>query len=201
LLGEVVQQFFDPTNIIMIYLLCVVVTAILWGFGPSILVCIVSVLAWDFFFVSPNLTFAVGDTQYVFTFITLLVVGLVLSYLTIRIRQQTAAAQHRESETAILYALSRKLTVTIGLEATLRAIISGAKETFGHDVVVFLSDAQNKGTLKPHVENLEITVAENDVAAAFWSFQHQKKWGMAPIHSPMLRHNTYLWVQPEDRWE
>jgi len=174
LLGQAVHQFFDPANIIMIYLVCVVITAILWGFGPSILVCIVSVLAWDFFFVSPNLTFAVEDTQYVFTFITLLVVGLILSYLTIRIRQQTAAAQSRESETATLYALSRKLAVTIGLEATLRAIISGAKETFGRDVVVFLSDAQNKGTLKPHVENPEITVAENDVAAAFWSFQHQK---------------------------
>lgn len=172
LLGELVHQFFDPTNIIMIYLVCVVITAILWGFGPSIMVCIVSVLAWDFFFVSPNLTFK--GSQYVFTFITLLVVSLILSYLTIRIRQQAAAAQSRESETATLYALSRKLAGTIGLKATISVIISGAKETFGSDVVVFLPDAQNKGTLKPHVENQNITVAENDVAAAFWSFQHQK---------------------------
>ena len=112
-----------------------------------------------------------------------------VSYLTSQVRQQTEAAQRREHETATLYALSRDLAVTMELEATIRAIISSAKETFGHDVVIFLPDAQNKETLKPHAESPNLTIDENEVAAAVWSFQHQKIVGMAPIRSPMLKHD------------
>ncbi len=177
LLGHAVHGFFSPANIIMIYLLCVVVTAIFCGFGPSILVCIMSVMAWDFFFVSPHLTFAIDDTQYVFAFITLLLVGVTISYLTTRIRQQTEAAQHRESETATLYALSRHLAAVVGLDSTIRTIISGAKKTFGCDAIIFLPDPQNKEVLKPYAENPDVIIGENEVAAAIWSFRHQKVVG------------------------
>jgi two-component system sensor histidine kinase KdpD len=177
LLGYAVRGFLSTANIIMIYLLCVVITAVFWGFGPSVLVCIASVLLWDFFFVSPNLTLAVEDTQYVFAFVALLLVGLTISYLTTRIRQQTEAAQGRESETATLYALSRTLAAVIGLDSTIRAITDSTRETFGLEAVIFLPDAQDKGALKPHVNNPEIVVGDNEVAAAEWCFQHQKVVG------------------------
>jgi len=177
LLGHVVHSFFSPANIIMIYLLCVVVTAVFWGFGPSVVVCILSVLLWDFFFVNPHLTFAVEDTQYVFAFVTLLLVSLTISYLTTRIRQQTEAAQSRESETATLYALSRTLAAVIGLDSTIRAITDSTRETFGLDAMFFLPDAQSKEGLKPHVDDPNVSVGENEVAAAVWCFQHQKVVG------------------------
>jgi two-component system, OmpR family, sensor histidine kinase KdpD len=187
LLGQAVHSFFTPANIIMIYLLCVVVTAVFWGFGPSVLVCITSVLLWNFFFVKPHLTFAVEDTQYIFAFITLLLVSLTISYLTTRIRQQTEAAQGRESETATLYALSRTLAAVIGLESTIRAIINSTRETFGLDAVIFLPDAQNKGGLKPHADNPDIAVGEKEVAAAVWCFQHQKVVGHGTDTLPNAR--------------
>jgi two-component system sensor histidine kinase KdpD len=177
LLGYAVRGFLSTANIIMIYLLCVVITAVFWGFGPSVLVCIASVLLWDFFFVSPNLTLAVEDTQYVFAFVALLLVGLTISYLTTRIRQQTEAAQGRESETATLYALSRTLAAVIGLDSTIRAITDSTRETFGLEAVIFLPDAKDKGALKPHANNPEIAVGDNEVAAAEWCFQHQKVVG------------------------
>ncbi len=177
LLGYAVHSFFSPTNIIMIYLLCVVVTAVFWGFGPSVLACILSVLLWDFFFVKPHLTFAVEDTQYIFAFITLLLVGLTISYLTTRIRQQTEAAQGRESETATLYSLSRTLAAVVGLDSTIRAITDSTKETFGLDAVIFLPDPQSKEGIKPHVNDPDVRVGENETAAAAWCFQHQKVVG------------------------
>ena len=187
LLGHVVHSFFSPANIIMIYLLCVVVTAVFWGFGPSVLICIASVLLWDFFFVKPHLTFAVEDTQYIFAFITLLLVGLTISYLTTRIRQRTEAAQSRESETATLYALSRTMAAVIGLDSTIRAITDSTRETFGLDAVIFLPDVQNKGGLKPHVNNPDIAVGDNEVAAAVWCFQHQKVVGQGTDTLPNAR--------------
>ena len=187
LLGQAVHSFFSPANIIMIYLLCVVVAAAFWGFGPSILACLLSVLLWDFFFVKPHLTFMVEDTQYVFAFLTLLFVSLTISYLTLRTRQQTEAAQRRESETATLYALSRTLASVVGLEATIRAIIDSSKRTFGLDAVIFLPDAQGKGELKAHVDTPEVIVGENEMAAASWSLQHQKAVGQGTDTLPDAR--------------
>ena len=177
LLGELLHQFFSPTSIIMIYILCVAITAVFWGFGPSILVCIVSVLTWDFFFVKPIRTFAVADTQYIFAFITLAAVGIIISYLMTRIRQQTKAAQRRESETAILYSLSRNLVATTSLEATIHAIVGVMKETFGYNVIIFLPDTQKREVLRPYVEEPSVAVDEAAMAAATWSFQHQKTSG------------------------
>ena len=177
LLGQLIHGFFAPTTIAMLYLLCVVITAYLWGLGPSILVSVLGVLAFDFFHVPPFLTFAVSDTQYIFTFLALLLVGVVISYLASRVRQQTESARRRERQTAALYALGRDLAVSNDLESYVRAIIKRAKETFGHDTIVFLPDIQNKEKLKPYTGTPNITIDENEFAAAIWSFQHQKTIG------------------------
>ena len=52
----------------MIYLLGVVAVSLRLGRGPSILAAVLSVAAFDFCFVPPRWTFAVGDTQYLLTF-------------------------------------------------------------------------------------------------------------------------------------
>ena len=70
---------------------------------------VLSVLAFDFFFVPPYLTFAVSDTQYLVTFAVMLVVGLVISNLAAALRTQARIAGYRETRTAALYAMSREL--------------------------------------------------------------------------------------------
>jgi len=57
-------------------------------------------------------TFAVSDVKYLFTFVVMLVVGLVTSGLAARIRTQAEAARLREQRTAALYAMSRELAST-----------------------------------------------------------------------------------------
>jgi two-component system sensor histidine kinase KdpD len=109
LFGHLLRGTFDPTNIIMIYLLSVVATASIWGLGPSIMTALLSVLAFDFFLVPPTLTFAVHDTQYLFTFAGLLLVGVTLSYLSARVRRQVEIAQQREHEVVTLYSTARTL--------------------------------------------------------------------------------------------
>jgi two-component system sensor histidine kinase KdpD len=176
-LGHLVRTFFAPANIIMIYLLCVTISAVVGGLGPSILVSILGVLTFDFFFVSPFLTFAVDDTQYVFTFIALLLIGIIISYLTSRIREQTEAAKNSERETAALYALGRDLVVSSNLESYVQAIVRRIQETTGHDVMILLSDVHKEGKLQPFNIGKDVTVDEYEIKAAIWSFQHQKVIG------------------------
>ncbi len=79
------------------------------GRGPSALAAILSVAAFDFFFVPPHLTFAVADTQYVLTFAVMLLVSLLISTLAARVRAQAQAAGRREERTQTLYRMSREI--------------------------------------------------------------------------------------------
>jgi len=178
-IGKLIQPLFTPTTIMAVYVLAVVLTAYLGGLGPSIMVSFVGVLAFDFFFVRPYFSFNVSDTQYVLTFLALLLVGIVISYLTARVRRQTEIAKVRERETYALFSLGRDLAVSNDLESYLQVIINRARETFGHHIVAFLPDPEKKNTLIPHIgtQVISVDIDENERAAAFWSFEHQKVVG------------------------
>ncbi|MEJ0044936.1 MAG: DUF4118 domain-containing protein [Rhodospirillales bacterium] len=104
--SSIVFERFALSNLVMIYLLGVVLIATLYGRGPSVLASVLSVLAFDFFFVPPRFSFAVSDAQYLFTFGVMLVVGLLTSSLTVNLRSQARIAGHRERRAAVLYAFT-----------------------------------------------------------------------------------------------
>lgn len=87
LLGAFIHPFIAPTNLVMLYLLAIVVAAIRHGHGSSIAVAVLSVVAFDVFFIPPRFTFAVEDAQYLLTFTGLLLVGVVISTLAARARE------------------------------------------------------------------------------------------------------------------
>ena len=92
----------------MLYLLGVTFVAFRYGRGPSIMASLLSVAAFDFFYVQPYHTFAVSDVQYLLTFLSMMIVALVISTLTVRVRAQANAAHQRERRTAALYAITRE---------------------------------------------------------------------------------------------
>ena len=79
-------------NIVMVFLLGVAYAAARYGRGPAIAAAVASVLVFDFLFVPPFLTFSVNDAQYLLTFAVMLFIGVVISALTTRIRDQLQAA-------------------------------------------------------------------------------------------------------------
>src|SRR5574341_574900 len=79
--------YFGAANLIMMYLIAVIVIAIRCGRGPSVLASVLSVAAFDFFFVPPYFSFAVSDIQYLLTFGVMRVVALGISNLAVRLRE------------------------------------------------------------------------------------------------------------------
>jgi two-component system sensor histidine kinase KdpD len=122
IIGDPIHKFVESTNIVMLYLAVVMVSAIFWGRGPAMLASVVSVLAFDFFLVSPRLSFSVNDTQYLITFVGLFAVGLLVSNLAATIRTQVIELKERESINAALFALSRSLSEAKGKTGVLDAI-------------------------------------------------------------------------------
>jgi two-component system sensor histidine kinase KdpD len=155
-LGFVMYPYFALSNLIMVYLVGVMVTAIYCGRGPAILNSILSVLGFDFFFVPPRFTFAVEETHYLFTFAVMFLVALVISHLTTLIRRQAEAARLQERQTAAAYALSQQLAGTRGVDQILQVAVQHIAEILGCQVVALLPD--EKGRLH---------VAGGDIASVF----------------------------------
>jgi two-component system, OmpR family, sensor histidine kinase KdpD len=146
-LDALMLPYFAEANLIMIYLLGIVLVAARFGRGPAILASILSVAAFDFFFVQPLLTFAVSDVQYLVTFVVMLLVALVISTMAVRLRQQATSASQRERRIASLYAMSREFAGSLGVKRLLRAAVHNIAETFESQVVILLPNAA--GRLQP----------------------------------------------------
>ena len=173
-LSALIAPYISPTNLIVVYLLAVVLAAFFLGRGPAILTSILGVAAFDYFFIPPFLTLAVSDTEYLLTFLGLLAVGLVISQLTAQVREQAESAQQREIQTVALYELGRDLTDTVGLEAVTQTAIAHVGQTFSREVAVFLPV---DGALKIYATSSDLTVSDDEMAVAAWTFEHGQPAG------------------------
>ncbi len=104
----------SEANAAMMFLAAVVWTAFRFGRGPSMFASVLSVVIFDYFFVPPFLTFAVSDAQYIVTFLVMLVIGLIISTLTSRLKAQVENTRLREHRTTSLYDLGKQLSSTSG---------------------------------------------------------------------------------------
>jgi two-component system sensor histidine kinase KdpD len=172
-IGAPFSLHFAPTNLVMLYLVTVVIAAVYLGRGPSILASVLAVLAFDFFFVPPKLTFSVADTQYILTFIGLFVVSLVISSLAAQAREQAEAARHRESQTAELYALSRDLAGVFGIAEIVEAVVRHVERTFDRQAIVLLPQ---EGRLVSPVES-PVVLDPNEEAVADWVYRRGEPAG------------------------
>jgi two-component system sensor histidine kinase KdpD len=172
----VVHLRLPPANLPMIYLLGIMAVAMRLGRGPAVLASVLSVAAFDYCFVPPTLAFRVSDTQYVLTFLGMLLVALVISTMASRLRQQTDAARGREHRTAVLYMLSRELSSLRSTQELLRAALRRVADVFGGRGVILLPDAAGRLAAAAGEEAV-LGEAGHDQGVAQWVFDHAQPAG------------------------
>ncbi len=177
LLAFAMYPRFELSNLAMVYLLGVTVAGLRLGRGPSALTAVVNVTAFAFCFVPPRFTFAISDVQYVITFAAMLTIGLVISTLTANVRRQTSVAGARERRTAMLYAMSRELAVTRGIEEIARVAVRHVAEVFQCSAVVLLPDEEGK-LRRPSGAPTESSFRGADLAVAQWVGDHGRRAGL-----------------------
>jgi two-component system sensor histidine kinase KdpD len=101
---------------------------------------VLSVLAFDYFFVPPRLTFAISDTEYLLTFIGLFTVAVAISTLAVRAREQAEAARSREAQTSSLYSFSRDLAAAVTLDEIVSIVVTHLGENFSRQIMVLLPE-------------------------------------------------------------
>ncbi len=140
-LGFPLRPYVAPSIVLMLYLVTVVFVASRLGRGPSVLAAVGAVATFDFVFVPPFYTFAVADTQYFIVFAVMLLVALVITTLTGRLRGQAAVSRRRERRTGALLQLSAALVRTSDPRESLRVGAQHVASTFDADVVILAPNA------------------------------------------------------------
>ncbi|TMB54725.1 MAG: sensor histidine kinase KdpD [Chloroflexi bacterium] len=166
---------FDNSNLIMVYLLGVAFVATRHGRRPSGLAAVLSVAAFDFFFVPPHMTFAVSDTQYLVTFGVMLVVSLLISTLAVRVKAQAEAARQRERRTQALYAMSRELAGARTAEEVVRIASRHVSELVQGSASVLLPGSN--GRLEEPTGDGS-GASSREAAVAQWTFDHGRMAGL-----------------------
>ncbi|HWI53718.1 MAG TPA: ATP-binding protein [Symbiobacteriaceae bacterium] len=159
-IGWLVLGIVDPTNLVMLYLLAVVISGLRWGRDSAVVCAVLGVLSFDFFLVPPYLTLAVSDAQYLLTFIALLVVAVAIGTLTGQLRDRAAILRRRERETAALYSFSRSMVAARDLGALKEAVVRHVSETFHRPVALRLTD---EGEPAPGAVCIPLTTALGSV--------------------------------------
>jgi len=144
LLSTPLMQHFDRSNIVAIYILAVVLVGMRLGRGPAALAAVLSVSAFDFFFVPPRFSFAVSDVQYLLTFCIMLAVGLITGQLTAGLRSQARVALHREERAAALYQLARDLSGAVQLDQVVKISDESIENTFHAVAALLLPDGDSQ---------------------------------------------------------
>ncbi len=179
-LAALLRPFFELVDVAMIYLLGVVIASSRTSKWPALFTALLSVAAFDFFFVPPRFTFAVSNTRYLVTFGVMFFVAIITSRLTVRIRQQAEEARLREQRTAALYDLSRELVRERDREAMKTIAEQYLGQLFDCRVVVFLPDRQ--GTLQPPGGDFPWNDKERE--AAQWVFENPQPAGLHALTGP-----------------
>jgi two-component system, OmpR family, sensor histidine kinase KdpD len=170
---------FAVTNLVMLYLLGVIFAAAKLGRGPGVMLSFLSVAAFDFFFVAPTLSFSVTDTQYLLTFIVMLLTSLTISHLTSSLRREARIASQRERRTSAMYAMTRELAAALMTEQIIEIGTRHVAEIFQAKVAILLPDAVDKVRQKVGEPQPDVTLetARIDLDIAQWVYDQQKPAG------------------------
>jgi two-component system sensor histidine kinase KdpD len=142
--GAAVSRLLSVTDVAMVYLLGVGLVASRYGRGPSVAAALLSIGAFDFFFVPPFYTFSVAEARYLLTFGVMLFIALVISAIAYRLRAQAETARERERRTAALYSMTRDLAGTRGAADVAAVAARHLSATFRAPVQILLPDGEGR---------------------------------------------------------
>ena len=175
------QQLAD---VVMVFLLGVIVVSMRFGYGPSLVAAVLSVLSFEFFFIPPLFSFAISDLRHSGTFAVMFLVAFVVSHLTKRIHDQADAASRRERSAASLYAISREIGLADSREALLESAARHVRDVFGASVAVFLpGDDEGIEAVLADEPFMRAVDRSSDGAASAWLHQRPTGAGTSTLPS------------------
>ena len=174
LLGIALRQV-HITNVALVFLTGILVSAVLYGRWPSLFASLVSAAAYNFFFLPPYYTFTIADPENVVALFFFMVVAMIASNLAARVSAQAAAALERAAMTENMYLFSRKLAGVVTLDDLLWAAAFQFAQMLSMRVVILLRQGESITVRAGYPP--EDMIDDADLAAAKWVWQHGEPAG------------------------
>lgn len=164
-------------NLMLVYILFVLLIArATSGYVWSAISSIISVLAFNWFFVEPLYSLTVYKQGYPITLLIMFAVALMVSNLMVRLKKQAQTAIAKEKQMEILYELSKKFILTENRAQILAISTTYLSRLLDREIAIF--DA--KGQVE-HVhcvaEQTSVLSEKAEVAVAYWTAKNQKEAG------------------------
>jgi len=206
LLTHLLSGVFELANIVMLYLLGVVGVAMRFGRGPAALAALVNVLAFDFFFVSPRMSFAVSDVQYLVTFGVMLLVGLLVGQLTAGLRFAAGVSASRERRAQSLFDLARELSAALQVEQITAIGAAAVQKHFGGRAQVLALDENDRLALPDSpppgfdANVADWTLRQGQSAGLATATLAAQSWRYVPLTAPMRVRGVLALEPAQPRW-
>jgi two-component system sensor histidine kinase KdpD len=176
LLATPLRRYLDLANIVMIFLLGVVLVARAAGRGPAALAAVVSVGAFDFFFVPPRFTF------------------------------EARISASRERRAQSLFELSRELSAALLSSQVGELGAAAVQRNFGGQAIVLVTDATDQLVLPGSApEGFDASVADwafrnGQSAGLATSTLAAQPWHYVPLKAPMRIRGVLALKPAQTRW-
>jgi two-component system, OmpR family, sensor histidine kinase KdpD len=188
-IGKVLPSAFDLINTSLLYLLPVLISSVRWGLWPSLTACFMGVLAFDYFFVPPVLSFTTADIRHLLSFAIFLIVAMVTATLAARLRAQVGAARERERRVTAVYELSRNMPAEKDMRQVLKFVVDMIERSITVKVAILMPGSPyNLLTPVAYSGEGEFVLEQKQRASAQWAFDHGKQADHATNSSHNVNH-------------
>ena len=169
------SRVLELPNISLIFLAAVLLVAVRSSLGPALACAGLSFLAYNFLFIPPTFTLIIERQEDVLTLLFFLLMAALTGNLATRQRRQLQALRQTQAETTALLELSRKLTAATDRQAVLAAALQQFALWPEVEVSVLARSKDGVWKVEAGVQRL---LAEQERAAADWSWQHDQPAGL-----------------------
>lgn len=168
------RETLDPSNLLIIQLVPVVIVALFLGRAASVFAAAVSILLFDLLLVPPYYTFAVSDWEYFISFIGYLVVALVISILAGRLRHLLPQIRESEATVEAVAGLSRDLEGATTRQEVYDRLADHLRQYTGRPAVVLVPSG---GELVRAAGDPAYPLDEKEEAIAAWVYENRAPAG------------------------
>ena len=191
---------FTESNIIMVYILGVLlVSRETDGYFYGICASVLGVLSFNFFFTKPFYTFIAHSREYPITFGVMLIIAIITSTLTTKVKREAEFSRIREKRTETLYNMSRNLLTTRNIDQIISTAAINIANMCGNNVVLYTMD-DNNNLAEPYIyavnddSNIRLLLSENERKAAYEVFIKGLPIGVEVYYLPVIGRNKTLGV-------
>lgn len=178
LLTEVMQYLhFGEQNLMLVYIFFILLVARLTsGYFWSALSSILSVLAFNWFFVEPLYSLTVYKQGYPITLVIMLIVALMISNLMVRLKKQAVHAREKEQQMEILYELNKQFVLAEDQQQIVELSATYLGRLLDREVIFFDKHAIKLSQYTPKDAPFLLDHPE-EAAVAYWTAKNQKDSG------------------------